>query len=78
MAQDDFHIYAMEWNATSLTWWVDGTIVKEMPSAPYFNQGWAMDLVLSFGVRAPLSTQPNATGFPATFYVDWVRTWQRI
>ena len=75
--RDDFHVYAMEWNSTQLTWWVDNMLVKQTPSAPYFNQGWAMDVTLSFGVRPPLREQPNATGFPTTFYVDWVRVWQR-
>ena len=80
--RDDFHVYAMEWNATMLTWWVDDVVVKEQPAAPYFNRGWAMDVALSFGLRPPLNRQdggaPNATGFPTTFYVDWVRTWQRV
>merc|ERR1711982_240055 len=36
---EDFHIYAMEWNSSSLSWWVDNQLVKQMPSAPYFNHG---------------------------------------
>jgi len=75
--RDDFHVYAMEWNSTSLTWWVDDVVVKQTTSAPYFNQGWAMDIVLSFGVRPPLRDEPTAAGFPTTFYVDWVRVWQK-
>lgn len=74
---DDFHVYAMEWNSTLLTWWVDNKLVKQTPSSPYFSQGYPMDLALSFGLRPPLRLVPNATGFPTTFYVDWVRTWQR-
>jgi hypothetical protein len=77
--RDDFHVYAMEWNATMLTWWVDDVVVKQQPAAPYFNRGWAMDVALSFGLRSPLrGGPPNETGFPTTFYVDWVRTWQRV
>ena len=75
--RDDFHVYAMEWNETLLSWWVDDTLVKQTASAPYFNRGWSMDLTLSFGLRPPLTLEPNATGFPTTFYVDWVRVWQR-
>ena len=52
-------------------------VVKQASSAPYFNQEWAMDVAISFGLRPPLHTQPNATGFPTTFYVDYVRVWQR-
>eukprot|EP01043_Picozoa_sp_COSAG02_P006921 COSAG02_NODE_202_length_29305_cov_20.432377_20_plen_159_part_00 len=77
--RDDFHVYAIEWNATMLTWWVDDVVVKQQPAAPYFSNGWAMDVALSFGLRSPLrGGAPNATGFPTTFYVDWVRTWQRV
>eukprot|EP00462_Mataza_sp_D1_P012691 CAMPEP_0175166274 /NCGR_PEP_ID=MMETSP0087-20121206/27604_1 /TAXON_ID=136419 /ORGANISM="Unknown Unknown, Strain D1" /LENGTH=324 /DNA_ID=CAMNT_0016455851 /DNA_START=198 /DNA_END=1172 /DNA_ORIENTATION=- len=72
-----FHVYAMEWNTTSLTWWVDGTVVKQMPASPYFNQGWPMDVALSLGLRPPLRDNPEPAGFPATFFVDWVRVWQR-
>jgi hypothetical protein len=58
--------------------WVDGVVVKQIPSTPYFSRGWAMDIALSFGLRPPLHEQPNATGFPTTFYVDYIRVWQRI
>lgn len=75
--RQDFHVYAMEWNSSLLTWWVDDTVVKQSAAAPFFNQGWAMDVAISFGVRPPLHLRPNATGFPTTFYVDWVRVWQQ-
>ena len=79
--RDDFHTYAMEWNSSLLTWWVDGGLVKQLPAAPHFDAGHPMDLALSFGVRPPLNRehggQPNAMGFPTTFWVDWVRVWQR-
>ena len=75
--RDDLHVYAMEWSSTLLSWWVDDTLVKQIAFAPYFNQGWSMDLTLSFGLRPPLTLGPNATGFSTTFYVDWVRVLQR-
>jgi|EP01047_Picozoa_sp_COSAG01_P033392 beta-glucanase (GH16 family) len=79
--RDAFHIYAMEWNASLLTWWVDGAVVKQQASSPFFDRGWPMDIALSFGLRPPLNRDhgghPNATGFPTTYYVDWVRVWQR-
>ena len=75
--RDDFHVYAMEWNASLLTWWADGALVKQMPAGPHFSKGYPMDVALSFGLRPPIRSVPNATGFPTTFYVDWVRVWQR-
>ena len=76
--RDDFHVYAMEWNRTDLTWWVDGAVVKRMEAAPHFSVGYPMDVALSFGLRAPIRSVPNASGFPTTFYVDWVRVWKRL
>jgi beta-glucanase (GH16 family) len=76
--RDEFHVYAMEWNSSNLTWWVDGVNVKQIPASPYFNRSdWPMDVVLSFGLRPPLRESPSAVGFPTAFFVDWVRVWQR-
>jgi len=75
--REAFHTYAMEWNSTLLTWYVDGVIVKWLPAAPYFSQPWPTDVALSFGVRPPLKSNASAAGFPTTFLVDWVRVWQR-
>ena len=66
----------MEWNSSSLTWWVDGTVVKTEP-AGIFAKGHPMDVALSFGLRPPLRDAPNATGFPTSFLVDYVRVYQR-
>ena len=74
--RDDFHTYGMEWNSSSLTWWVDGTVVKTEP-AGIFAKGHPMDVALSFGLRPPLRDAPNATGFPTSFLVDYVRVYQR-
>jgi beta-glucanase (GH16 family) len=77
--RDDFHVYVMEWNSSLLTWWVDGELIKQLPAAPHFNRAdRPMDVALSFGLRPPLKMKPDSVGFPTTFYVDWVRTWQRV
>ena len=33
--------------------------------------------VLSLEVTEPLLSNPTSDGFPASFYVDWIRVWQR-
>ena len=69
----------MEWNSSQLTWWVDDRIVKTLPAAPFFNNSnRPMDVVLSFGLRPPLRSSPSKEGFPTTFWVDYVRVWQRL
>ena len=69
--------FGAQWNATALTWWVDGAVVKRLPAAPFFSQPWPLDVALSFGLRPPLKTDPSSDGFPTTFWVDYVRVWQR-
>jgi len=83
--RDEYHVYGMEWNETTLTWWVDGTVVKQGPAGPQFALGRPMDVALSFGVRPPLAvhgvvnaTTANASGFPTSFSVDYVRAYRRV
>ena len=76
--KDEFHIYSMEWNESKLTWWVDDTMVKQIPTNQYFNApNHFIDIAISFGLRPPLKTLPSSYGFPTTFYVDWIRVWQK-
>jgi len=44
------------------------------------NDFWhqALDVVVSFGVRADLKVQASPQGFPTAFQVDYVRVWSSI
>lgn len=70
--RDAFHVYGCRWNATEITWYIDGKRVATRRN-DYWHQ--PLDVVLSFGVRDPLHAEPSREGFPTTFEVDYVRVW---
>ena len=81
---DDFHIFALEWEASELRWYLDGkryysTRRWHSTAAPYpapFNQPFYLILNLAVGGNWP--GPPNAqTPFPAQMQVDYVRVYQK-
>jgi len=88
---DGFHVYAVEWSAGKIDWFVDGVryftataedwkpVDGEAAPAP-FDQPFHLILNLAFGGAWPEGA--NAKGvdeaaLPATMEVDWVRVSQR-
>ena len=81
---DDFHVFAMEWEAGVIRWFVDGELYQTQTQwrsdggafpAP-FDQPFYLILNLSVGGQWP--GPPNAqTVFPARMLVDYVRVYQR-
>ncbi|GAA4872687.1 family 16 glycosylhydrolase [Kitasatospora terrestris] len=69
-----FHVFAVDWEPTSLTWYVDGverfrvTEPQKIPNVP-------MEILINLAVGYPVP--PPADVDTATFKVDWVRVWQR-
>ncbi len=72
---DGFHTYALEWDANYLKFYVDGQLVHGME-----NLHWHQPLYLNFDSE----TMPNWFGLPdlktlpATYQIEYVRTWQRV
>lgn len=81
---DDFHDFAVEWDATEFRWYVDGQLVQVQNQwfsdagaypAP-FNQRFHMLFNVAVGGNWP--GPPDAsTSFPQRMEVDWVRVYQR-
>ena len=76
-----YHIYSIEWDASSIKWFVDGTqylegnIANNINGTDAFHLPFFITLNLAVGGNWPGS--PNAsTTFPATMYVDYVRVYQ--
>jgi beta-glucanase (GH16 family) len=69
---DDFHVYSVEWTSSELVWYVDGREVARRQ-----NQYWhqPLDVVVSLGLRPPLTKAPQASGFPTFAEIDYVRVW---
>lgn len=78
---DAFHVYAVEWTASSIAFEIDGktyqTITKaRMPAGGRWTFDHANHLLLNLAVGGDWPGAPNAsTPFPATMLVDYVRVY---
>ncbi len=76
---DDFHLFSIEWNATSIKWFLDGIqyhVVDITPGAlSEFHEKFFILLNLAVGGNWP--GNPDAsTVFPQKMYVDYIRVYQ--
>jgi beta-glucanase (GH16 family) len=74
-----YHVYAVEWEATQLRFYVDGVLhfsLNENSEMPIFEN--RMNIILNLAVGGIFDGDPNAsTMFPQHMDVDYVRVWQR-
>jgi beta-glucanase (GH16 family) len=72
-ATDAFHVYGLNWNASSIDMYVDGQQVRHI-----CNTNWKMPLNMIFDAE----TVPDWWGLPlysdlpATYQIDYVRAWK--
>jgi hypothetical protein len=77
-----FHVYAVEWDASAIRWYVDGTKYHEISIAngvngtSEFQNEFFLLLNMAIGGNWPGFTVDN-TAFPASMYVDYVRVYQQ-
>lgn len=77
---DNFHVFAMEWEPDSITWFVDGVQYHQLtpsdigPWAP-FQEDFYLILNLALGGNWPGTMDPNV--LPQTLEVDYVRVYNR-
>jgi beta-glucanase (GH16 family) len=80
---DRFHLYAVEWEPTSVSFYVDSTRYATFASSQWPAGGsWVFDhpffLVLNVAVGGDWPGSPDATSnFPQTMLVDYVRVYSR-
>lgn len=76
-----FHVFAIQWAPYHVQFFMDGTLYNDV----YLNSIGATDiwpfnqsfyLILSAGIGAGNSGQPNGTGFPTYMTVDYVHVYQ--
>jgi beta-glucanase (GH16 family) len=77
---DAFHIYGVEWNSQSITWYLDGQLFasqlltdsdRSELKQPFF-------ILLNLAVGGDWPGSPDGTSvFPQTMAVDWVRVYQQ-
>ena len=79
---DDFHVFAVEWRANHVSWYVDGTLYHEMtPANTPSGTQWVFEhpffLLLNFAVGGQWPGDPDVTStFPQQMVVDYVRVYQ--
>jgi beta-glucanase (GH16 family) len=71
---DGYHVYALEWNKDAVKWWVDGKVVHEMK-----NTHWHQPLNMMFDSETfpDWFGLPDKATLPATFSIEYVRSWSR-
>jgi hypothetical protein len=76
----DYHVYAVEWDANSIKWYVDGTlfhtgnIQNNINSTEEFQLPFFLILNLAVGGDLPGNTINNGA-LPANMFVDYVRVY---
>ncbi len=76
---DDFHIFALQWDANHLYFFVDGINYKTIDRATLTNQAYwvydhPFDITLNVAVGGDWPGSPDSTTvFPQKMYVSYVR-----
>jgi hypothetical protein len=82
-AQSDFHVYALLWTATSMTFYVDGTSILTYNNDGTGVNAWPFDnpfyviLNLAWGGSWGGMKGVDETALPASMEVDYVRVFQK-
>ena len=78
---DDFHVFAIEWDESSITWYVDDVAYQTIESNDLpGGASWVFDhsffIILNVAVGGLFVGPPDAsTEFPQTMLVDYVRVY---
>jgi beta-glucanase (GH16 family) len=78
---DDFHVYAIEWDASQISWFYDGEKYHTVTREDVGDRAWPFDqpffIILNLAIGGTLGglVNPN-TVFPAQYLVDYVRVFQ--
>lgn len=68
-----FHTWGLLWNATALTWYLDGKALRTLPNTHWKSP---LRLILDTETHTDWLGLPDPAALPAAFIIDYVRTWQ--
>ncbi len=73
-----FHVYEAEWNASGITWRVDGVTYYSTSIQPATMEEFLAKffIILNVAIGGNPVANPDATGWPRTMLVDWIRVYQ--
>lgn len=76
-----FHIYGLEWNKDSITFYVDGREVYKYNPQTKNNENWPFDkpayLILNIAIGGTWGGEVDNSIFPTTMTIDYVRVYQK-
>lgn len=80
---DDFHVYAVDRQPSSISWYVDGHRYQTLTPADVPAGEWPFDhdfyLLLNVAVGGTLSPAPtDETAFPQSMLIDWIRVTRTV
>jgi len=72
--EQDFHLYALEWDVDNLRWYVDGKLIRRVE-----NIHWRQTLHLLFDteIMETWFGLPDKNALPSVYEIDYVRAWQK-
>ncbi len=78
----DFHVYAVEWSASELDFYIDSNLYEAItPSTLTAGQLWAFDhafyVMFDLAIGGSWAGPPSASTFPAPMVVDYVRVYSK-
>ncbi len=85
-----YHVYALEWEPTEMRWYVDGTLYSTKTSNQWYSNAPAaagnslapfdnpFHMLLNVAVGGNWPGSPDASDYPVTMTVDYVRVFQQI
>jgi beta-glucanase (GH16 family) len=78
----DFHVYAVEWSASELDFYVDSDLYETITSSTLTaGQLWAFDhafyVMFDLAIGGSWAGPPSASTFPAPMLVDYVRVYSK-
>jgi beta-glucanase (GH16 family) len=79
---DDFHVFAIEWEANAVRWYVDGTLFSTKTPTDIMGNTWVFDhgffIILNLAVGGDWPGNPNATTvFPQKMLIDYIHVCQK-
>jgi len=79
---DDFHLFAIEWEANTIRWYVDDTLYSTKTTADTSGNKWVFDhgffIILNLAVGGDWPGAPDGTTvFPQKFVIDYVHVCQK-
>ena len=77
----DYHLFGVEWNATTITWYLDG-VAYDSQTIDTTTQtefiGHDFFILFNLAVGGTWAGTPDSTSsFPQTMSIDWVRVYQK-